>query len=273
MLTRVIGPVISNSPRLRRALWKGWYQFIARRLQQDDWTFMNYGYADTSGNGQTVRLEDADEGNRWSIQLYHKVVGGNDLTGKDVLEVGSGRGGGSSYVARYLKPKSMLGIDYSDNAVTLSRNLHKSVGNLAFQQGDAEALPCTEGSFDAVINVESSHCYSSMEQFLREVARVLRPGGHFLWVDMRAPSDRETVRAQFQAAGLEVVQDEDITQNVVRALDHVSDQKRAMIGKHVPKVLASYFEDFAGVPGTRVYESLRAGQVSYLRFEGRKPLS
>jgi SAM-dependent methyltransferase len=51
-------------------------------------------------------------------------------------------------------------------------------------QGDAEALPFDDGSFDAVINVESSHNYPDLAKFLSEVARVLRPGGHFSHVDV-----------------------------------------------------------------------------------------
>ena len=52
-------------------------------------------------------------------------------------------------------------------------------------QGDAQNLPFPDESFDAVINVEASHIYPNFERFLGEVARVLRPGGHFLYADFR----------------------------------------------------------------------------------------
>ena len=52
-------------------------------------------------------------------------------------------------------------------------------------RGDAENLPFPDQSFDAVINIESSHCYPRFPRFLAEVARVLRPGGHFLYADLR----------------------------------------------------------------------------------------
>jgi ubiquinone/menaquinone biosynthesis C-methylase UbiE len=164
-----------------------------------------------------------------SIQLYHHVASAVDLRGLDVLEVGSGRGGGCSYIARYLKPRSLLGIDFSNEAVTLSRKLH-AVPRLTFEQGDAEALPCQDRSFDAVINVESSHCYGSMERFLGEVFRVLRPGGHFLWADL-VKSGREgaVLHERFQGAGLTMMHQEDITPNVLLALNRVSDHKRETI--------------------------------------------
>lgn len=267
---QVIGPLVSGSPRLRRLLWKGWYQFAAKRLKRDDWTFMNYGYAGDDGVGETVALETADEPNRWPIQIYHRATAGLDLSGLDVLEVGSGRGGGSSYLARYLRPRSVLGIDFSNHAVALSSRLHAAVPNLRFMQGDAEALSSAASSFDAVVNVESSHCYGSMERFLSEAVRVLRPGGHLLWVDMRAPADRAVVRAQFEAAGLAIQQEEDITRNVVSALDHVGARNGAIIAQFVPRFLAGSFQNFAGMPGTPVYESLRTGAVAYLRLAGRK---
>jgi ubiquinone/menaquinone biosynthesis C-methylase UbiE len=46
-------------------------------------------------------------------------------------------------------------------------------------------MPFPDASFDAVINVESSHCYPSMGRFLSEVHRVLRPRGSLLFADLR----------------------------------------------------------------------------------------
>jgi ubiquinone/menaquinone biosynthesis C-methylase UbiE len=58
-------------------------------------------------------------------------------------------------------------------------------GPLDFVRGDAQNLHFPDQSFDAVINVEASHIYPNLERFLGEVARVLRPGGHFLYADFR----------------------------------------------------------------------------------------
>ena len=274
MLAKIFSPIISSSPRLKRTVWRSWYEFLARGYTQSDWTFMNYGYAE--GDGDTlprpISLQADDEADRCSIQLYQRVVGNVDLRGRTVLEVGSGRGGGSSFVARYHDPKSVLGIDYSDNAVTLSQKRHKGIQNLDFRQGDAESLPCVDDAFDAVINVESSHCYGSMERFLSEVVRVLKPGGHFLWADMRLPQQRDTLLGQFNDAGFEIVEETNIAPNVVLALQRVQHTKRDTIQRYVPRFLRGYVEDFSGVPGTRVYESLREGKVEYWRFALRKPM-
>jgi SAM-dependent methyltransferase len=269
-LTNTLRPLVTSSPRLRRTLWRGWYDFLARGYRQEEWTFMNYGFA--APQDAALVLEPGDEADRYSIQLYHRVVDGIDLRGRDVLEVGAGRGGGCSYVARYLQPTSVLGIDYSARAVALSRARHAPVPRLDFERGDAEALPCEEAAFDAVLNVESSHCYGSVDRFLAEARRVLRPGGHLLWADMRPRGQWDsTVREQFESAGFERQQEEDITPGVLLALDRVDATKRETIRSLVPRFLVRHVEDFAGVRGTRVYEALRAGDVEYRRCVLRKP--
>jgi hypothetical protein len=57
----------------------------------------------------TLRLAETDEPDRHWIQLYHHVAGAVDLEKCTVLEVGSGRGGGASFIKRYLRPASVIG--------------------------------------------------------------------------------------------------------------------------------------------------------------------
>jgi ubiquinone/menaquinone biosynthesis C-methylase UbiE len=85
---------------------------------------------------------------------------------------------------RTLRPASYTGLDWNPAGVAFCRERHNLPG-LDFVQGDAENLPFADQSFDAVINVEASHCYPRFARFLAEVARVLRPGGHFLYADVR----------------------------------------------------------------------------------------
>ena len=122
---------------------------------------MNYGFDD--GKSQ-LELDAIDEPNRACIQLYNSVAGAVPLSGLDVLEVGSGRGGGASFIFRYLKPASLTGVDLCEKAVSFCQQLHR-IGGLAFQAGDAEQLPIEKNTFDAVINIESCtvtptyHCF------------------------------------------------------------------------------------------------------------------
>jgi hypothetical protein len=82
------------SPTFKKFLWQRWYQHIAG-YQATDWRFMNYGFSDEESEQVPLALQPADEGNRFAIQLYHRVASAADLNGLDVLEVGCSRGGGA----------------------------------------------------------------------------------------------------------------------------------------------------------------------------------
>ena len=155
-----------------------WYSLLSKLDRGAAIRFLYYGYASLDG-GQ-VALQAADEPDRYAIQLYHHVVSAPAIAGKDVLEVGSGRGGGASYIARYLHPRSYTGLDICKPAIRFSKARYADQDNLQFRVGDALSLPFANDSFDVVVNVESAQHYGDMARFLEEVHRVLRPGGHFL---------------------------------------------------------------------------------------------
>ncbi len=146
--------VLNRTPSLRRAMWRLFFDVLAARFGNIGWwTLMNYGYAEPEGATGSFDLKPDDEAERYPIALYRHVATLAPIAGRDVLEIGSGRGGGASYIARYLKPRRMVGIDLSGKAVAFSNRRHV-IDNLHFRQGDAERLPFDDQSFDAVINVE-----------------------------------------------------------------------------------------------------------------------
>ena len=202
---------------VRRLVWRACYDGLAKRVSTPDWAFMNYGYAPATGDIGRPPLRSCDERDRLCIQLYFHAIDHCDFRDRDVLEVGSGRGGGASYISHYLQPRSITGIDFSQEAVDLC-NRHRRAPGLAFVCGDAQSMPFPASSFDAVVNIESSHCYESMDTFLSEVSRVLRPGGRFFFADLRSTDRVDTLREQFNASGLKVENETDITTNVLTAL-------------------------------------------------------
>src|SRR5437660_6359279 len=159
MLTEIFNRAVHISPRLGRAMVRSWYQMLVVLDREREISFMNYGYADIDPSAKELELSDGERENRFCIQLYQEVAGAVDLSGKDVVEVGSGRGGGASYIARHLKPRSMLGLDLSDKAVDFCKQNY-AVDGLSFRQVDAENLPLPNTSADLVGTLESSHCYS-----------------------------------------------------------------------------------------------------------------
>ena len=184
MIAKIFISLVRISPSFQRSIWKWWYQRLGKRAHDSGWTFMNYGFIPKDKSAAT-RLENEDKNNRLFIQLYDYVASQIPLEGLKVLEVGSGRGGGTSFISRYYNPSTITGLDYSASAIKLSKKLHGNISNINFVKGDAESLPFDDNSFDAVINVESSHCYGNMESFVSEVCRVLKKGGHFSWADLR----------------------------------------------------------------------------------------
>ncbi|HET7230734.1 MAG TPA: class I SAM-dependent methyltransferase [Longimicrobium sp.] len=267
MLKKTFDAAVNASPAARRALINVLYRIMTRLDRDADMVFMNYGYAN---GGPEPELGEQDERDRCCIQLYHHLAGDAGLRGKDVLEVGSGRGGGASYVARYLGPRTLVGLDRCESAVGFCSGHHAAPG-LSFRVGDAEALPFADGSFDAVINVESSHGYGSLPRFLGEVKRVLRPGGLFLYTDHRGPHQLDAWRADLLACGLELVRETEITAHVLEALDRSNAQKQALIDRKVPAWFRKSFHEFAAMRGSAAYERFRNGQTRYLSFVMRKP--
>jgi SAM-dependent methyltransferase len=162
---------------IRKAIWRAWYPFLTRRLRGEAVFFLNYAFEEEPPMG--IPLLSAEEPNRACVQLYHHVASQVSLRGKDVLEVSCGHGGGAAYVARTFQPRRYVALDLNPAAIRFCQEHHR-VDGLVFQQGDAESLPFESNTFDAVINVEASHCYPNFPRFLAGVARVLRPGGHFL---------------------------------------------------------------------------------------------
>jgi SAM-dependent methyltransferase len=258
-------------PWARRALWKTWYQFLAGRFPVDGWTFMNYGYQPTDAALPRLDLLEADEPDRYSIQLYHRVAtNAGTIEGKDVLEVGSGRGGGASYVNRYLKPRKIVGADFSKHAIDLA-NARLGGNGLTYVEGDAEKLPFDAGSFDVVLNVESSHCYPSRPRFFAEVNRVLRPGGVLSLVDMFLDDELAAMPGQLTGAGLTVDSIEDVSPGVVEGLRLDGPHREALISQNAPKALAPVVKSFAGTEGSDVFASLQNGRLKYVLFKASKP--
>jgi len=269
LITKVDAAAPRLRPRLQTALVRLSYWGVSVLLRNDDWAFLNYGFAPLGAAAKPLALERDDEADRVSIQLYDRVASATDLRGKDVLEVGCGRGGGASFVARYHQPRSLTGVDLSARAIRYCRRRHRSA-SLTFVQGDAEQLPLASASVDAVLNVESSHGYPSFARFVDEVARVLRPGGAFLLADFRPTAEVDMLREQL-AARFVVREEEMITANVIRALELDGDRRTALIRKRAPRALHKGLAAFAGVPGTPMFDAFAAGKIQYVRFALVRP--
>jgi len=252
---------------VRKAIWRLWYPFLTRRLRGEEVLFLNYAFETDPPVGLQLDLED--EPNRACIQLYHHVATQIDLRGKDVLEVSCGHGGGASWLTRTLRPASYTGLDLNPTGIAFCLQRHRVPG-LSFVQGDAQHLPFPDNSLDAVINVEASHCYPDFPGFLAEVTRVLKPGGHFLYADFRFRDGFAEWENAIASAPLKIVQTRDIRMEVLHGMDCNAIRSEKLICERLPTFLHSLGRDFAGLPGSRVYEALKSHELSYRSWCFRK---
>jgi ubiquinone/menaquinone biosynthesis C-methylase UbiE len=257
---------------IRKPIWRALHAIITSKDAAKEIVFMNYGYAYVNSEipESGPELKERDEEDRYCLQLYD-IVGGREehITGKKVLEVGCGRGGGASYLSRYFSPDEYVGIDISKKVIDFCERVH-SDDKLHFRQGEAEDVPVQDSSVDAVINVESSRCYRDRNTFFAEVGRVLKPGGTLLFADMRQPHEMSELEEQFDSNGLSIEEKEDITAGVIRALEKDHSRRVAMMKRLTPFYLRRAVPDFVGVKDSKRYNSFADGSMLYVRYVLRK---
>ena len=123
---------------------------------------------------------------RLTRRLYQRVIGdiAPVLSEGKVLDAGTGPGTLARDIARRQPRLQVYGIDLSEDMIRLAREhakreqleerVHFDIGNIA-------QMPYPDQSFDLVVSTISMHHWYEIEQPLRDLYRVLRPGGR-LWI-------------------------------------------------------------------------------------------
>ena len=92
--------------------------------------------------------------------------------------------------ARRLCPQSVLGVDISEGMMQIGRQKVKEQqldSLIRFQREDCAALSFADGTFDAVTVAYGVRNFEDLDQGLREMCRVLKPGGHLLIIELSSP--------------------------------------------------------------------------------------
>jgi SAM-dependent methyltransferase len=252
--------------RRRDRLWELFYG-----LDWGETTTNNYGYAPAHGDGPE----------RFQLQMYRQhlealVASGRLGARTDLLEVSCGRGGGLAHlVETWPVPVSATGLDFSRNALVACRERYGAMDNLTFVHGSALALPFPDQSFDVVINVEASNDYGDYEGFFREVRRVLRPSGTFLYCDTRKAENASRVPEALRRAGL-MGEFRDITANVVEACRQDSARRLRLLRGRMPWIYWLLFgrelRSYAAVKGSRKFKAFVNGARAYVTTLAVPPL-
>jgi len=95
----------------------------------------------------------------------------------NVLDVGCGAGWLSRLLAERVPEGRVIGMDISDEMIRRARRASAEHHNLMFVAGEVEAIPWEANFFSHAISVESAYYWPDQPAGLREIFRVLRPGG------------------------------------------------------------------------------------------------
>ncbi|HDJ1438511.1 TPA: methyltransferase domain-containing protein [Serratia rubidaea] len=104
-----------------------------------------------------------------------------------VLDLGCGAGHASFTAAAQVAQVVAYDLSAQMLAVVAQAAQARGLDNIQTQQGMAETLPFADGEFDLVISRYSAHHWHDVGQALREVKRVLKPGGRAIMMDVVSP--------------------------------------------------------------------------------------
>lgn len=145
-----------------------------------------------------------------------------------VLDVGCGSGWATRLLADYAVNGRVTGIDISNEMVDLARESSRSHLNVDFEVASAEQLPFSDNEFTHAFSMESLYYYRNIPKALKEIQRVLKPGGSFFavvdlyweneathqWIDtLKVPVELLSIndyRSLFIDAGFDNIRDQRI---------------------------------------------------------------
>jgi arsenite methyltransferase len=136
----------------------------------------------------------AVEGRAESLGCGNPTAVADLRDGETVLDLGSGGGGDVLVSARRVGPTGRAyGLDMTDEMLALAREnqAKEGIGNVEWLKGHIEDVPLPDDSVDVVISNCVINLSADKPQVIREVARVLRPGGRFAVTDILADEDMD----------------------------------------------------------------------------------
>jgi ubiquinone/menaquinone biosynthesis C-methylase UbiE len=118
-------------------------------------------------------------GHRGFYKNTAKVL--NLTTDDKYLEIGFGSG---LFIKKYASHvKKIAGLDYSEDMVKLASNINENlvkIGKAEFLQGDVSTLPWNDNEFSAVAGIETFFFWPKPQSSLKEIFRVMAPGGRLV---------------------------------------------------------------------------------------------
>ena len=110
---------------------------------------------------------------------------------QQMMDVATGTGDFALLACRMLRPQSLVGTDISEGMMQVARRKAREAGldeRISFRREDCEALTFADASFDAVTVAFGIRNFEHLDRGLREMCRVLRPGGHLVILELSTPT-------------------------------------------------------------------------------------
>ncbi len=135
-------------------------------------------YADRWWSGEATWLRTLHNMVPARMRFFDRLVG--DWRGKTVLDLGCG--GGFMAEAMAAKGARVTGVDPAREALAAARRHAEAQGlEIDYREGAGEALTFADASFDIVVSCDALEHVEDLDKVLDEIARVVRPGGLFLF--------------------------------------------------------------------------------------------
>lgn len=103
--------------------------------------------------------------------------------GLSILEVGCGTGKYSRTISKKTHCKNYTAIDVDAQTISRAESKNAEDSKIIFQRADVLRLPFNKSSFDVVIILDTLHHVADWRRAIREIKRVLKPKGKFLFRD------------------------------------------------------------------------------------------
>jgi len=129
----------------------------------------------------------------WNIDRYWRRKAIRKLqpfAPKEVLDIATGTGDFAIQTCRLLPSVSIKGVDISEGMMAVGRKKVELMGlqeRISFERQDCTALTFDDNSYDAVIAAFGIRNFADLDKGLREMCRVLRPGGHLCILELTQP--------------------------------------------------------------------------------------
>jgi ubiquinone/menaquinone biosynthesis C-methylase UbiE len=231
----------------------------------------NWGYAPVDDE---MSKYDADL--RYAMQLYKELVSSSNgyRINPDcvIAEIGSGKGAGCQFLTTKFKPKKYIGVDYSSVAIDFCNRHYNNLEKVEFICADAHNLPIEKQSVDVVINVESSHIYKDVGRFLKEVYRILKKDGKFLFTDFRhiKNSPVHSLEMLILESGFSIEEKRIISPHIYDSCVIASERRKQIINYASPWYLKKFFYHYAVLNGTTKLKKLGNGEIVYFMYHLKK---